>query len=393
MAIKRDQFAIVGLGVTEQGWFPDKTHEDLKVDGLRLAIEDAGLKAKDIDGWIYQQGGIDKDIILSGGIVPKILGFDPGFMFSIQSGGASTILAIMAACAALDSGQSNYVAIGYGDTQSHIKQFGSSGFFGETERDTNGSFGMFSFIADHALTAQRHMAVFGTTKEQLGSVALTQREYANLRPEAVMHNKKMTMEDYLNSRPIADPLQLFDCCLTANGGCSFIVTTAERAKDLKQPPVYISGFGFGHDLGPIFDRKQYEQWGVKRAKEQALRMAGITIDDIDVAQIYDAFTIAVIMQLEGWGFCEQGEGGAFAEEGNLRLDGRLPTNTAGGELSFGYMQGFTHLAEGVRQMRGQAGPTQVKDAEFCLVTGHGGSTPDGIGHNEYAEAGLILRRG
>ncbi|MEH7112486.1 thiolase family protein [Neobacillus niacini] len=393
MTIKKDAYAIVGLGVTKQGRFKDLTHEDIKVDAMRLALSDAGLKAKDIDGWVYQRGGIDKNILMSGGVVPKILGFDPGFMMDIQCGGATTILAIMTACAALDSGQSKYVAVGYGDTLSQMRQMGSSDFFGDSDRDTNGSFGMFSFIADHALAAKRHMDIFGTTKEQLGTIALTQREHAHLRPEAFMHGKPLTMEDYLNSKRVADPLGKYDCCLTADGGCAFIITTAERAKDLKQRPVYISGFGFGHDLGPVYNRTQYEQWGIERAKQQTLRMAGVTIDEIDVAQIYDCFTIAVLMQLEGWGFCKQGEGGSFIEEGHLKLTGKLPTNTSGGELSFGYMQGFTPLAEGVRQLRGEAGATQVKDAELCLVTGHGGSTPDGVGNHEYAEAGLILRRG
>ncbi|MFY9328084.1 MAG: thiolase family protein [Georgfuchsia sp.] len=389
MSIVRDAFAIVGLGVTRQGRVPEMSCRDMKVEGVRLAIEDAGLKAKDIDGWVYQSGLTDMNEYCAGGVVPKILGFDAKFMWNIQAGGSSAIGAVTAACAALDAGLANYVAIGYGDSALSSSLLVGAGV---AERDTPGAFGMYSPGACHALAARRHMHVYGTTKEQLGAVALAAREYANLRPDAYLHSKPLTMSDYLGARPIAEPLGKYDYCLTADGGCGLIITTAERARRLTQNPVYISGIGFGHSVGTGYARMQYEELGIGSAKESALRMSGLSIGEIDVAQIYDCFSITVLLTLEGWGFCKKGEGGPFVADGNTRLSGCLPTNTAGGEMSWSYMQGFTPLVEGVRQMRGQSGTTQVADAEFCLVTGHGGTTPDGIGQMEYGEAGMILRR-
>mgnify|MGYP001286573183 CR=1 FL=1 len=393
MGLTRDAYAIVGLGVTKQGRVPGVSDIDMKTEGLRLAIEDAGLKPSDIDGYIYQPGMIDMGSFGNGGEAPKNLGMNPKFIWQIQSGGASAIAAIMAACAAIDSGMANYVAIGYGDTAlSGSVLVGEAGQLGAAQRDTPGAYGMYSPGADHALAAQRHMHLFGTTKEQLGAIAVTQREYAQMRPDAYMNGRPMTIEDYLNARPIASPLGKYDYCLVADGGCALIITSADRAKDHPKPPVYISGHGFSHSVGAGYTRTQYQELGVQRAKQQAFGMAGISLEDIDVAQIYDCFTITVLLTLEDYGFCKKGEGGPFVAEGNTRLDGRIPTNTAGGELSWSYMQGFTPLVEGVRQMRNESGATQVQDAEIALVTGHGGTTK-GIGQMEYAEACLVLRKG
>ncbi len=390
MGVTRDAFAIVGLGVTKQGRVPEMSSLDMRVEGLVLAIEDAGLKAKDIDGWIYQQGIVDMRQYCPGGEVPKILGMDPRFMWNMQAGGTSAISAVTAGCAALDAGLATYVAVGYGDTaRSGSVLVGA----GTSERDTPGAFGMYSPGACHALAAQRHMHLYGTTKEQLGAVALTQREYANLRPEAYLSKEPLTMADYLGARRIADPLGKFDYCLTTDGGCAFIITTAERAQHMRQKPVYISGLGFGHSVGNAYSHTQYEELGISCAKESALGMAGISINDIDVAQTYDCFTIMVLLTLEAWGFCKKGEGGPFIAEGNARLNQRIPTNTAGGQLAWSYLQGFTPMVEGIRQMRGEGEATQVEGAEYCLVTGHGGTTPSGMGQMEYAEAGMILRRG
>jgi acetyl-CoA acetyltransferase len=395
MTLKKDAYAIVGLGVTRQGRLPEMTNEDIKVEGLRLALEDAGLKAKEINGWIYQQGVSDMWGFCTAGGVPKILGFDPGFMFSVQAGGGTAVGLFMLACAAIDAGQADYVAVGYGDNMlSSSQKIGASGTPARpADRDNPGTFGMFGPAACHSLAAQRHMSRFGTTKEQLGEIAVTQREYANRRPDAFLHDKRLTMDDYLKARPIAGPLGKYDCCLTSDGGCAFIVTSAERARSMKQRPVYISGIGFGHDLDSIYNRTQYEELGIRRAKDQTLKMADVAIGDIDVAQIYDCFTITVLLTLEGWGFCKKGEGGAYVADGNLRMTGKCPTNTHGGELSWGYMQGFTPIVEGILQLRGEGGATQVKDAELCLVTGHGGNTFGAAGSMEYQEAGLILRRG
>ena len=394
MALTRDAYAIVGLGVTKQGRVPGVSNIDMKTDGLRLAIADAGLRPQDIDGYIYQPGMMDMTSYGNGGEATKNVGMSPQFVWEMQSGGTSAIAGITAACAALDAGMADYVAVGYGDNslsgQVLVGQAGRVGG-GSAERDSLGAYGMYSPGADHALAARRHMHLYGTTKEQLAAIALTSREYANKRPDAYMHDRPLTLDAYMQARPIAEPLGKYDYCLVADGGCAFILTRADRARDMAKPPVYISGLGASVSIDVGYSRTQYQELGVQQAKEQAFRMAGVSLADIDVAQIYDCFTITVLLTLEGYSFCKPGEGGPFVAAGNLHLDGQIPTNTAGGELSWSYMQGFTPICEGIRQMRNESGPTQVPGAQLCLVTGHGGVTK-GIGYMEYAEASMILRR-
>lgn len=387
MAFTRDAHAIVGLGVTRQGRVPGVTSIDLRLEALRLALDDAGLRPQDVGGYVYQPGIVEMPTYGAAGDVPKLMGISPRLVWMVQTGGASAIACLLTACAVIDAGVCDYVAVGYGDTA--LSGATLVGEAGSSEADTMGAYGMYSPGADHALAARRHMHVFGTTKEQLGAVALTARAYANLREDAYMHDRPLTLEQYLDARPVADPLGKFDYCLVADGGCALVVTSAERARHHRRP-VLISGVGFGHSTAEGFLGKPYEESAVGTAARTALRTAGVSVEDVDVAQIYDCFTITVLMALEGAGFCGLGEAGPFVEEGNLRLDGRIPTNTAGGELSWSYMQGFTPLTEAVRQLRGEGGPTQVRRAEVCLVTGHGGTTKE-LGHMEYADACAILR--
>ncbi len=226
------------------------------------------------------------------------------------------------------------------------------------------------------------MHLYGLTRRQLGSVALTFREYANQRPEAVMHAKKLTIDDYLNTRMIVEPLCLYDFCLVNDGAVALIITSAERAKNYKWPPVYIMGFGTDHSMSELGRSPEalfhWDGFVTRQAKENAFEMAGIKLKDIDVAQLYDAFTPFVLSQLESYGVCGKGEVGPFVKEGNLKLNGAFPCNTSGTELSWSYLQGFSHLTEGVRQLRNEAGKCQVKDAEICMVTGLGPPTPGSL---------------
>ncbi|MDF3313279.1 thiolase family protein [Rhodococcus sp. NPDC057014] len=385
--------AIVGLGVTQQGRVPGVTSLELRLEGLQLAVEDAGLKMTDIEGYIYQPGIVEMDVFGLGGYVPKLLGTRPRLVWQTQSGGVSAIQALTTAVGLVERGECDYVAVGYGDTALSANTLvGDAGMFAAHRGDTPGVYGMYSPGADHALAARRHMAEFGTTKEQLGAVSLNARAYANMRPDAYMHGRTMTMDDYLGARPIADPLGKFDYCLVADGGCAFIVTTEERAKDCPGPTVLIEGLGFGHSLQDSYEQDAYLTSGITHAAKSAFARAKMSPSDIDVAEIYDCFTITVLMALEGLGFCGRGESGPFVADGNLWLDGVIPTNTAGGELSWSYMQGFTPVVEAIRQVRGDAGPTQVAGAETCVVTGHGGTTTD-QGYMEYGDACMILRKG
>lgn len=378
----KDKYAIAGLGVTKQGRLPGISAMALEAEAAKLAIEDAGLSKKDIDGYIYASSVRQAD-----DFTVRHLGLEPNFSWGIQLGGATAVSMVHQAVGAIEAGLASCVVCAYGDNL----YSGRSGIGGGAA-PTSTAFGLFGPASTHAMCARRHMYQYGTTSRQLGAVAVQEREYAAINPEAFMYGKPMTIEDHQNSRMVVDPLHLLDICLITDGGAAVVVTSVEKAKDMKRPLVYIMGMGQGHQMRQVHREEQWTTFDIGRAKEAAFGMASIDVKDIDVAELYDCFTITVIIELEDYGFCKKGEGGPFVEAGNLRLDGAIPTNTAGGELSWAYMGGFTALVEGIRQTRGECGPRQVKDAKTCLVATHGSITfgtltPMSIGH-----ANLILRR-
>jgi acetyl-CoA acetyltransferase len=230
---------------------------------------------------------------------------------------------------------------------------------------------MFGNAANSALGARRHMALYGTTSEQLGWVAVTTRRHAMLNAAATMR-EPMTLADHQASRLIVEPLHLLDCCIISDGGAAIIVTTPERAADARKPAVALWGMGQGHTLETLGAKDWWYLPHQTDCVSRAYRMAGVGPRDISVAQLYDNFTIAVLFWLEHAGFVGVGESGPFVEGGErIGLGGELPVNTAGGNLSESYMQGWLHIVEGVRQVRGEAGDRQVPNAELCLVTGRG----------------------
>jgi acetyl-CoA acetyltransferase len=206
-----------------------------------------------------------------------------------------------------------------------------------------------------------------------GAVAVACRKHAQLNPNALMRDRPMTMEDYLASPMIADPYRLFDCSLEADGAAAFVVTTAERARDLPSKPVYVMGIAQGQPFpaDDIATRDDVFELGLTSAAPRAFAMAGITHDDVDFAQIYDPFTFQVIQQIEEMGLCKRGEGGSFVEGGRIELGGALPVNTSGGLLSEAHILGMNHFLEAVVQLRGDAGERQVENAEIGVVTGFG----------------------
>jgi acetyl-CoA acetyltransferase len=228
---------------------------------------------------------------------------------------------------------------------------------------------MFGVNALYAMVAQRHMHKYGTTNDHLGMVAVSQRGWANRNPAAQFCETPLTLEDYHRSRWIAEPFHLLDCCLVSNGGAAVIVTGAERARNLKQPPVYLWGFGQGHPGG---DPVETLTSGAPLAKKTAFAMAGIDVQDIDVAELYDCYTFTVLVTLEDYGFCPKGESGPFVADGKTSPGGALPVNTGGGQLSSFYMWGMTPVSEGVIQARGQGGKRQVPKRDVVLVSGNGG---------------------
>jgi acetyl-CoA acetyltransferase len=245
---------------------------------------------------------------------------------------------------------------------------GMSGFAG-----LRASGGISSTNTLYALAARRHMARYGTTQDQLGHIAVAQREWASLNPRAQLRTP-MTLEDYHASRYISEPFHLFDCCLVSNGGAALIVTSLERARELRQPPVRVLGWGQGH---PGSSGARNDDFGLVTGAvssgRRALEMARTSLDEIGVIELYDCYTFTALVTLEDYGFCAKGEGGPLvAEPGMLGPEGKLKVNTGGGQLSSYYLWGMTPLTEAVIQARGQAGERQVDDHARVLVSGNGG---------------------
>jgi acetyl-CoA acetyltransferase len=298
-------------------------------------------------------------------------GIGAKLIWELAGTGTHGIGVFIAAVGALLSGVCNTVVIVYSTSPSSLKNMGNRG---PGESRPEGVFGLYGGpVAIAAAWAKRYMHLYGVTERHLGEIAITLRANANKRPEAMMFDKKLTMEDYLNSRYIAEPLRMFDCCLVNDGAAALILTTSERAQNLRCPPVYIMGYGQDYSGRELVNSPesvfQFDGALTRKISQEVTGRAGIDLKDINVAQFYDAFTINIIDQLSGYGFCQRGEEGEFIEEGNIRLGGLLPCNTSGTELSWGYMHVWTHFIEAVRQLRGEAGECQVKGAEICLVTG------------------------
>jgi acetyl-CoA acetyltransferase len=367
----KDKYAFVGVGLTKQGHVPEYDYNELATQAILQALEDAGMKKQDLDGYIYQPG-------FDGGptkIAPvQAAGIPVKFSWEIQNGGCSAIMAIANAIGALEAGLCKACVTVYATSAASRKIF-----VGETNEavDIAATYGYFAPMAPAATMTNRYRHLYGLTEKQLGTLAVTLRDYANKRPEAVMYNKKLTMDEYLKSRFVIEPVRARDCCLVNDGAVALIITSADRAKNSRKRPVYIMGIGVDHSFRDT-GRSPGGVWHLdgfvtEEAKKTAFKTAGITVKDIDVAQLYDAFTIFVVSQLESYGICGRGEAGAYIEDGNLGLQGPLPCNTSGTLHSWSYLQGFTHLYEGIKQMRGEAGECQVKDAELCLATGLGAS--------------------
>ena len=318
-------------------------------------------------------------------------GIPSRFCWELQTGGATGISTVAAAIGAMEAGLCRACILLHATSASSLGvRVGAGGH----ERSTFGAYGYYAPVAQAAAIARRWMHLYGFTKEQLGAVALTLREYANKRPEAVMAGKRMTMDDYLKSRIVVEPLSVADCCLVNDGAVALIITSAERAVNCAKAPVYVMGTVWTTPGGKYPRSPEAALWHMDgfvtdMAKKTAFETAGITMKDIDVTEMYDAFTIFLLSQLESYGNRGKGEAGAYVEAGNMRLDGSLASNTSGTELSWSYLQGFTHLTEGIRQMRGEGGGCQVKDAEIAMVTGLGGGVEPALGS---AAACCILRR-
>ena len=360
---------IAGVGATRQGKLPDETPLTLAAEAVRLALADSGIDKREVDGLLTMPGTTSPEGAKNYLAVGELIGINPRFTGSMTMGGATGGALVQIAAMAIATGMARTVVCVFADTA----RTGGSRFGAAAGGDDSwGVWGMFGNAANSAMGFRRYMALYGSKPEQLGWIAVTCRSHALLNPAAVMQ-KPMTIDDHQNSKLIVDPLRMLDCCLISDGAVAVIVTSPERAKDCRARPVSIWGMGQGHTTENLRCR---EWWYLPHQQDcisEAYRMAGVGPQDIDVAQLYDNFTVAVLFWLEHAGFCPQGEGGRYVEGGErIRLGGSgVPINTAGGNLSESYMQGWLHIVEGVRQIRGECGARQVPDAEVCLVTGRG----------------------
>ena len=374
MSSLKDKAAIVGIGETEYSRDAGVSILNLELQAAVRAIEDSGLSIKDIDGIIPGfRGPTAEDFASNLGLR------DLRYSIQIRMGGASATASLQSAAMAVASGVANAVLCITGWKAYSEEKISKGTVLKEKEfpmmvvmRNFEFPYGNYVPAQWYAQMARRHMYEYGTTSRQFGEVAVAMRKHAILNPKAMM-KKPITIEDHQNSRMVTDPFRLLDCCLESDGVAAVVVTSAERARDLKHRPVYIMGVAEGHPDSPnyIAGRPVLTELGLKKAAPKAFAMAGITPKDIDVAEIYDCFTYIVIAQLEDAGFCNKGEGGPFVENGRIELGGELPVNTHGGLLSQAHVLGMNHTVEAVRQLRGDAGLAQVKNAEIALVTGYG----------------------
>lgn len=376
----RGAAAITGLGITPMGRLYKSTFE-FAADAVRAAILDAGLKKDQVDGLLIN-AGITGNI--GGGLtlgLQNYLGLrNLRLLNHMNAAGSTAAQMVQYATLAISAGMARHVVCVFADAPLREgttagSTYGGAGRLPPRPQGMGGLYaaaGYFGANTGYALAARRHMALYGTTQDQFGIIAVGQRQWATMNPLAQLR-EPMTLADYHASRWVIEPLHLLDCCLVSNGAVAIIVSPADLAADMPQPPVYVLGMGQGHPGDPNRAGSDQEtETGARLAAQTGFAMAGVGPGDITQCQLYDCYTYTVLVTLEDYGFCAKGEGGPFVEDGKLAPGGSLPTNTGGGELSAYYMWGMTPLSEAVIQGRGHGGDRQARN-DLILSTGNGGT--------------------
>lgn len=362
--------AVVGVAESDLGSVPDKTVLHLQAQAASRALVDAGLTKADVDA--HFTAGVSGLYSLQ---VSEYLGLRPQYIDSTAVGGASFVIHVEHAAAAIAAGLCSVALVTYGSTQRSDRSRRLAGRLDRVERITQfeAPYGPLLPISAYAMAAQRHTYQYGTTSEQLAAIAVQTRRWAQMNPVAFVR-EPLEIEDVLASPLVSSPLHLLDCCLVTDGGGALVITSAERAADLPKPPVYVLGAAEYSSHNGISQMPDLTVTGAAVTGPRAFARAGLAPADVDVAEIYDSFTITVLLTLEALGFCPRGEGGAFVAEGRLGPGGSLPTNTNGGGLSYCHpgMYGIFTVIEAVRQLRGECGPRQVPGARVALCHGTGG---------------------
>lgn len=363
--------AIVGAALSDCGRVDTKSPYELHYQAAVRAVADAGLTKADVDGFGSSGMGLLAPVEIA-----EYLGLRPTWIDGTGVGGSTWIVMAEHAVAAVARGHADVVVLVYGSTaRADLKA---------RRRSANLSFGArgpvqfdvpygHSLISKYAMAARRHMHEFGTTIEQLAEIAVSTRYNASLNPDAY-YTDQITIDDVQSARMMADPLTKLHCCIRSDGGGAVVITPEDRAKDLPNAPVWILGSGETTSHTTMSEWDDFTESPAVRSGKLAFARAGLTPADVDVCQIYDAFTPMVLLSLEALGFCGKGEGGPFVEDGKLRVGGALPTNTDGGGLSCCHpgMRGMFLMVEAVRQLRGKAEGRQVPDARIACVNGTGG---------------------
>lgn len=363
----RGKTAIVGIGLGGLGEAPGRQPLEILAEATHEALADAGLSLADVDG-LFTGSAFHFLPTLS---VGEYLGIRPRFSDGSMIGGSSFVAHLLNAALALDAGLCDVALIAYGSNQrtagGHLVSMSESQRFEAPYRPRYP-------ITAYALAASRHMYAYGTTRADLASVAVSARAWAQKNPRAFAR-EPLSVAQVLDSRMVCAPLSLLDCCLVTDGGAAAIMVRSERAKDHPQTPVYLLGCGMAHWHRQIASMPDLTVTAASESGQRAYEMAGLGPADVDVAELYDAFTINTVLFLEDLGFCGKGEGGRFVADGNIAPGGRLPVNTNGGGLSFCHpgMYGLFTVVEAVEQLRRTAGERQVEGAEVALAHGNGGT--------------------
>lgn len=373
--LKKHKIVIAGVGETEQGKIPDRSSFHFLSQASKLAIEDAGIKKTDVDGLVTAFSLVEHTFMHCTTFA-DYFGMKPKFFSSVAVGGATAVWMAAEAAMAIASGQAEVVLCVRGDNT--LSGISSSGMLALIREMCHGEFEFpygLTTPGGYALAAQRYLHDFGATREQLAAVAVTMRKHAALKENA-MNKEPLTIEEVVNSRVIAEPLTKYDCSIISDGGAAFIVTTEEKAKELgiENDLAYLLGMGQGYSHQYMTTLENLDQIynAINTSGQKAFQTAGLSVDDVNLAYLYDCFTITVLLELEGLGFVPKGEGGSFALEGRMEIGKDLPVNTHGGLLSQAHLGAMHHVVEATLQIRGDAGPRQVKDADVALVHGNGG---------------------
>ena len=365
--LARGSVAVVGVAESELGQVaPGTTPLDLMAQGVVRALADCGLRLSDVDGLF----AASTQLRFTTTALAEYLGIVPRYQDSTQIGGSSFMSHVTHAMAAIEQGLCEVAVIAYGSTQRSLSRATAS------PREFNpyeSPYRPMLPVSAYAMAAGRHMHQYGTTIEQLAEVAVAARRWALLNPVA-WEKKPLTIADVLAAPRVSDPLGVRDCCLVNDGGGAIVLTSAARARTLAKAPAYVLGVGESLSHASISGMPNLTQTAAIHSGAQAYAMAGVTAADVDVALVYDAFTINTVLFLEDLGFCAKGEGGAFVQGGAIGPGGRFPVNTNGGGLSYCHpgMYGLLLLVEAVRQLRGECGLRQVPGCALALAHGNGG---------------------